>query len=316
MSSNRKDDIMTLIDEIAELKEKEQAVILAHNYEPGPVQDLADFVGDSLALARWAATTPARILVMAGVYFMAETASILCPDKTVLIPDPEAGCSLADTITPEELMTWKANYPNAAVVSYVNTSAAIKALSDYCCTSSNAVQVVQHIPAEQDILFLPDFFLGSHVKRVTKRQNLHIWHGECHVHAAIDNEAMTAVVEKNPDAELLIHPECGCTTRALAIPPKTPGLVLSTDGMLLHARTSVASQFIVATEVGLLHRLRKENPDKTFIAAHDDALCPYMNKISLEKIRDALLYHRYEVRVPSPIRDRALIPLERMVQIA
>ena len=308
---------MTLLEEIEMLKTQRHAVILAHNYEPGPIQDIADFLGDSLALARWAQQSAAQVLVMAGVYFMAETASILCPDKRVLIPDREAGCSLADTITPEELLQWHAEYPEAVVVSYVNTSAAIKALSDYCCTSSNAVQVVNAIPPEQDVLFLPDFFLGAHVRRITGRKNLHLWHGECHVHAAIENEGMVEKVRQNPGSELLIHPECGCTTRALAIPPTAvQGQVLSTDGMLAHAKRSAASTFIVATEVGLLHRLRKENPDKNFVAAHDGAICPFMNMISLEKIRDALRWDRYEVRVPEAVRLRALLPLKRMVSVS
>ncbi|WP_242939500.1 quinolinate synthase NadA [Sulfobacillus thermosulfidooxidans] len=306
----------TLMEEIQNLKAQHNAVILAHNYEPGPIQDIADFLGDSLALARWAQKSSADVLIMAGVYFMAETASILCPDKTVLIPDKEAGCSLADTITEEQLLKWKQEYPDAVVVSYVNTSASIKALSDYCCTSANAVKVVEAIDPNRDILFLPDFFLGSHVIRMTGRKNIHLWHGECHVHAAIENETMLKKVHQNPGAELLIHPECGCTTRALAIPPKEAhGLVLSTDGMLSYARNSEARTFIVATEVGLLHRLRKENPDKEFIAAHDEAACPYMNMISLEKIRDALRYGRYEVKVPSATREKALIPLERMVAV-
>ena len=306
----------TLIEEIRALKIKHNAVILAHNYEPEPIQDIADFLGDSLALARWAKKSKAEVLVLAGVYFMAETASILCPDKEVLIPDPDAGCSLADTITPEQLILWKKQYPHAVVVSYVNTSAAIKALSDYCCTSSNAIKVVESIDPDRDILFLPDFFLGSHVVRLTKRKNIHVWNGECHVHAAIENEVMVNTVRHYPGAELLVHPECGCTTRALAIPPKeAESRILSTDGMLSYARTSPASTFVVATEVGLLHRLRKENPDKTFVAAHDDALCPFMNMISLEKIRDALRYGQYVVKVSPAVRTKALIPLERMVAV-
>ena len=306
----------TLVKEIEALKVKHNAVVLAHNYEPGPIQDLADFLGDSLALARWAQKSTAEVLVLAGVYFMAETASILCPDKTVLIPDSGAGCSLADTITPEQLISWKKQYPDAMVVSYVNTSAAIKALSDYCCTSSNAVKVVESIDPDRDILFLPDFFLGSHVVRMTGRKNIHVWNGECHVHAAIENEDMVNKVRRHPGAELLVHPECGCTTRALAIPPKeATSRVLSTDGMLFYARTSPADTFVVATEVGLLHRLRKENPDKTFLAAHDDALCPFMNMISLEKIRDSLRYGRHPVKVASALRTKALIPLERMVAV-
>lgn len=305
-----------LLEEIARLKYERDAVILAHNYQIGPVQDLADFVGDSLAMARWAQKSAASTLIVAGVYFMAETASILCPDKTVLIPDLEAGCSLSDTITADQLRAWKEEWPNAVVVSYVNTSAEVKALSDYCCTSSNAVSIVESIDPDKDILFLPDFFLGSHVARVTQRKNLHVWNGECHVHAAIEDEVMVAKIEQNPGSELLVHPECGCTTRALALPPqKVAGRILSTDGMLNHARTSSAGTFVVATEVGLLHRLRQENPDKEFIAAHDEAVCPFMKMITVEKIRDALQNVRYEVKVPSDVRAKALKPLERMVAI-
>ncbi|MCL4495150.1 MAG: quinolinate synthase NadA, partial [Firmicutes bacterium] len=227
-----------------------------------------------------------------------------------------AGCSLADTITEDQLIRWKREYPDAVVISYVNTSAAIKALSDYCCTSSNAVKVVEAIDPDRDILFLPDFFLGSHVVRMTGRKNIHVWNGECHVHAAIENENMINKVRRHPDSELLIHPECGCTTRALAIPPReATSRILSTDGMLSYARTSPSGTFIVATEVGLLYRLRKENPEKTFIAAHDDALCPFMNMISLEKIRDSLRDGQYQVNVPAAVGKKALIPLERMVAV-
>lgn len=305
-----------LVTEIEQLKRERNAVILAHNYEPGPVQDLADFVGDSLAMARWAERSPARTLVVAGVYFMAETAAILSPEKTVLIPDPSAGCSLAESITVEQLIEWKQQFPDAAVVSYVNTSAAVKALSDYCCTSSNAVKVVQQIDPEKAILFLPDFFLGSHVARQTGRKNIQVWMGECHVHAGIDAETLVATAHAHPGAEVLVHPECGCTTRALALPPEgVPTHVLSTDGMISHSHTSTAKSFIVATEIGLLHRLRKENPEKEFLAASEEALCPFMNRISVEKIRDGLRDLKFVVEVPEAIRQRALIPLERMVAI-
>ncbi len=305
-----------LIEEIRQLKEERRAAIIAHNYQPGPIQDLADYVGDSLAMARWAKNADVDVLVVAGVYFMAETAYILSPDKTVLIPDADAGCSLAESITAEELQAWKEAFPQAAVVSYVNTSAAVKALSDYCCTSSNAVEVVEHIDPDRDILFLPDFFLGSHVARATGRKNIHVWMGECHVHAGIDAETLANTVSNHPDAEVLVHPECGCTTRALALPPEGIDThVLSTDGMIRHSRLSSREQFIVATEVGLLHRLRKENPKKEFIAASEQALCPFMNKISLEKIRDGLRDNHVVVEVPESIRARALLPLERMVAI-
>lgn len=302
--------------EIADLKAARNAVIIAHNYEPGPIQDLADFVGDSLAMARWAARSPAAVLVVAGVYFMAETAKILSPEKTVLIPDLEAGCSLAESITAEDLVRWKAENPGAVVVSYVNTSAAVKALSDYCCTSSNAVAVVEAIPKERDILFLPDFYLGSHVARVTGRTNLKVWMGECHVHAAIGDQDLVEAVAAHPDAEVLVHPECGCTTRALLFPPAgIPTRVLSTDGMIQVSRTTDREAFVVATEVGLLHRLRRENPQKTFVPANPEAVCPYMNRITLTKIRNSLRDLTHQVDVPEPVRQQALRPLERMVAI-
>lgn len=306
----------TMVAEIESLKQQRDAVIIAHNYEPAPVQDVADFVGDSLAMARWGARSTAQTLVVAGVHFMAETAAILSPEKTVLIPDLKAGCSLAESITEAELVAWKREHPDAVVVSYVNTSAAIKALSDYCCTSSNAVRVVEEIDPAREVLFLPDFFLGSHVARRTGRKNMHIWMGECHVHAGIDAETLVAQVKAHPDAEVLVHPECGCTTRALALPPTGVSLrILSTDGMISHSAASDSDRFIIATEVGLLHRLRKENPHKTFIPASADALCPFMNRISLTKIRDGLRDGTFRVQVPEATRQRALLPLERMVAI-
>lgn len=306
---------MNLIDEIKQLKKEKKALILAHNYELGEVQDIADFVGDSLALARYARAAQEKILVMAGVYFMAETASILSPDKKVLIPDINAGCSLANSINVEQLRAWKKGHPNAVVVSYVNTSAAVKAESDYCCTSSNAVSVVESIPREQEILFLPDMFLGSHVKRMTQRDNIHIWMGECHVHAAIHPEVMAEELARHPKAELLVHPECGCTTKALTYPQETTH-ILSTDGMLKWAKESPKETFIVATEVGLLHRLRQENPQKNFIAASNEAVCPFMKMITLANIRDALYYEQHVVKVPDEMAQKAYLPIERMVQIS
>lgn len=303
------------IEEITALRRERDAVILAHNYQPGPVQDAADFVGDSLAMARFARSSPASTLVVAGVHFMAETAAILCPDKRVLLPDPQAGCSLAESITPDALREWKAEWPDAVVVSYVNTSVEIKALSDYCCTSSNAVQVVSSIPPQRDILFLPDMFLGEYVIRETGRKNVHVWMGECHVHAAIRGDELRRKAELHR-AEILVHPECGCTTQALAIPPENvQSHVLSTGGMLDHARRSQSESFIVATEVGLLHRLRRELPQKNFIPAQEDAVCPYMQLTSLQKIRDSLEHLQHLVTVPRELGERALLPLERMVAI-
>lgn len=302
--------------EIDQLRREKDAVLLAHNYQLPEVQDVADFVGDSLALARYATQCQAQRIVLCGVAFMAETAAILAPDKQVLLPDLEAGCSLADSITPQQLAEWKAEHPDAVVVSYVNTSAAVKALSDYCCTSSNAVDVVHAIDPQREILFLPDFFLGSYVRRVTGRTNLHIWMGECHVHASILPEEMERRLEDHPDAQLLVHPECGCTTRALALPPQGREVrVLSTDAMLQHAKASTAQQFIVATEVGMLYRLSKENPQKAFLPADEQAICPFMKRITLQKVRDALANERYEIRLDPQIRERALLPLQRMVAI-
>jgi len=304
------------VEAIDELKRRQDAVIVAHNYQPGPIQDIADFVGDSLAMARWAQKSSAKTLIIAGVYFMAETAAIACPDKEVLIPNPEAGCSLAESISPEELLAWKADHPDAVVVSYVNTSAAVKALSDYCCTSSNAVAVVNAIDPEREILFLPDFFLGSHVIRQTGRHNIQLWPGECHVHATIDPDQLHDKMSRFPDAELLIHPECGCTTKALAIPPDgIRAHVLSTDGMLVHARKAEGRRFVVATEIGLLHRLQKENPDKEFIAAEAEARCPFMNMITLDHIYRALSDHIYRVEIDPDIRRRAWQAIDRMLAI-
>jgi quinolinate synthase len=309
-----------LMAEIADWKRRRRAVILAHNYQVGAVQDVADFVGDSLGLSRQAAQTAADVIVFCGVHFMAETASILSPDKTVLLPDPDAGCSLADTIDAERLRRWKAEHPGAVVVSYVNTSAEVKAESDYCCTSGNALKVVQAIPPDREILFLPDFFLGSWIQRVTGRR-MHIWMGECHVHAGIHPERIGAVRQAHPDAELLVHPECGCTTSVLyymedgAI-PREGAQVVSTEGMIQRAHASAAREFLVATETGILHRMRRDNPDKQFIPVSEDAVCPYMKKITLAKVRDALRDMRVEVRVPREMALRARAPIERMLAIA
>lgn len=307
-----------LIREIDQLRRDRDAVILAHNYQIPDVQDIADFTGDSLALARRAAATDKPVILLCGVHFMAETASILCPDRTVLLPDLEAGCSLADSITAEQLRKWKAQFPEAVVVSYVNTSAAVKAESDYCCTSGNAVQVVEAIPSEREILFLPDMFLGSHVERVTGRK-MHVWMGECHVHAGIDSAGLQALAQAHPHAEALIHPECGCTTSALYLAGAgqlpLPIKVLSTEGMVQHATASAAQEFVVATEIGILHRMRQELPDKTFIPLNPRASCQFMKRITLESVRDALALNRYEVHVEPDLADRARLPIERMTAI-
>src|ERR1700754_1940428 len=252
-------------DEVRELARRRDAVLLAHNYQLPAIQDIADHTGDSLALSRIAAASDAATIVFCGVHFMAETAKILSPHKTVLIPDARAGCSLADSISGAELRAWKAEHPGAVVVSYVNTTAEVKAETDICCTSSNAVDVVASIPADQEVLFLPDQFLGAHVKRVTGRQNMHIWAGECHVHAGINGAELAARAEENPEADLFIHPECGCATSALYLagcgavaPDKVK--ILSTGGMIDAARQTHAKSLLVATEIGMLHQLRKAAP--------------------------------------------------------
>jgi quinolinate synthase len=303
---------------IRELAKDRNAVILAHNYERPEVQDMADFVGDSLGLSREAARTDAHVIVFCGVHFMAETAAILSPDKTVLLPDLAAGCSLADTITADQLVAWKAEHPGAVVVSYVNTSAAVKAESDYCCTSGNAVEIVNSIPEDQEILFLPDLFLGAHVRRVTGRRNLHVWMGECHVHAGITPGSLAAQRAGHPGAELLVHPECGCATNVVealsagAIPQEGVH-ILSTEGMIRRPAESRSREFIVATETGILHRLRRANPDKVFFPASDRAECQYMKMTTLPKVARALEVLQHRITVPADVAARARQALERMV---
>ena len=309
-----------LADEIRALAAANNAVILAHNYERPEVQDVADYVGDSLGLSREAARTSADIIVFCGVHFMAETAAILSPTKTVLLPDLAAGCSLASTITAEQLRSWKAEHPGAVVVAYVNTTAEVKAESDYCCTSGNAVDVVNAIPRDREILFLPDMFLGAHVRRETKRDNIQVWMGECHVHAGIDPEHISRTRAQHPGAEFLIHPECGCATpvvEAISAGAVDPDGVhiLSTEGMIKRPAQSDHDTFIVATEIGILHRLRRENPTKHFIAANDRAQCSYMKVTTLAKVRDALQHRQHRITVPDDIAARARLAIERMVSI-
>jgi quinolinate synthase len=312
--------VARLQGEIKRLAAERNAVILAHNYERAEVQDVADFVGDSLGLSREAAKTSADTIVFCGVHFMAETAAILSPQKTVLLPDLAAGCSLASTIDAAALRQWKSEHPGAVVVAYVNTTADVKAESDYCCTSGNAVEVVNAIPADQEILFLPDMFLGAHVRRLTGRQNIHVWMGECHVHAGIDPENIRLQRNLHPEAEFLIHPECGCSTSVLEamsagdVDP-TGVQILSTEGMIKRPALSNADEFIVATEVGILHRLRRENPSKRFFAANDRASCAYMKVTTLPKVRDALVHGRYRITVPVDVANRARLAIERMVAI-
>lgn len=307
------------IEEILSLKKERNAVILAHNYQLPEVQDISDFIGDSLALSRQAEKTKAKTIIFCGVHFMAETASIICPDKTVLIPDLSAGCSLASSINSEELENWKKEHPSAVVVSYVNTSADVKALSDYCCTSSNAVKVVNSIPEDKEILFLPDMFLGAYVEKITQRKNMFIWAGECHVHAGIKSDDINSVLKKYRQADFLVHPECSCTSStmyhmAMGDLQKT-GYILSTEGMMKHARSSTNNEFVVATETGILYRMQKENQHKNFIPLKNDAVCKYMKMITIEKVYNSLLNNVYKVQVPRKIADNARLAIERMLSI-
>ncbi|MEO7194774.1 MAG: quinolinate synthase NadA [Pseudonocardiaceae bacterium] len=306
--------------EVRELARRHDAVLLAHNYQLPEIQDIADHVGDSLALSRIAADCAARTIVFCGVHFMAETAKILAPDKTVLIPDARAGCSLADSITAEQLRDWKAEHPGAAVVSYVNTTAEVKAETDICCTSSNAVEVVNSIPAQREVLFLPDQFLGAHVRRVTGRANLRIWAGECHVHAGINGAQLAAKVAAAPAAELYIHPECGCATSALYLAgagavPAERVRILSTGGMLEAARTTKARDVLVATEIGMLHQLRRAAPGVEFRAVNDRASCRYMKMITPAALLRALREGVDEVSVPDEVARRARGAVLRMISI-
>jgi quinolinate synthase len=306
-------------EEVRALAAAREAVILAHNYQVPWIQDVADFVGDSLELSRRAAATDAREIVFCGVHFMAETAALLCPDKRVLIPDLEAGCSLAATIDAAQLRAWKAEHPGAIVVAYVNTTAEVKAESDICCTSSNAASVVASIPEDREILFLPDMFLGAHVERVTGRK-LTIWMGECHVHAGIGSQELKELALANPDAELLIHPECGCASAALYLAssgelPADRTHILSTGGMVRYGPDSPGGKFIVATETGILHRLRKDNPTAEWIAANEAAVCQYMKTITPAKLVTSLREGVFEVTVPEEIAARARRAIQRMIEI-
>jgi len=319
-------DVAALQEEVRALAAQRDAVILAHNYQVPEVQDVAHYVGDSLGLSQQAARTDATVIAFCGVHFMAETASVLSPDKTVLIPDLDAGCSLADSITPEQLAAWQAKHPGAVTVMYVNTTAEVKALTDYCVTSSNAVGVVEHILREHgpdtEILFGPDMFLGAYVEKTVGR-SLHIWDGECHVHAGIRPSDITAIRAAHPGADFLIHPECGCSTSVMEYVASgdvdSSGVhMLSTGGMNDYAREHAGhgGTAIMATEIGMLHPLRKAAPDVEFIAANERASCIYMKMITLPKLREALVNMQHEVRVPEEIAERARIPIERMVAIS
>ena len=310
----------TWAQEVRQLAKDRDAVILAHNYQLPEIQDIADHVGDSLALSRIASQVKESTIVFCGVHFMAETAKILSYDKTVIIPDARAGCSLADTINAEQLRTWKAEHPGAVVVSYVNTTAAVKAETDICCTSSNAVEVVQSIDPNTEILFCPDQFLGAHAQHMTGRTNMHIWMGECHVHAGINGQDLKAMVAAEPEAELFIHPECGCATSAMYLAssgavPAERTKILSTSGMITAAKETRAAKVLVATETGMLHQLRKANPLVIFEPVNRAAVCKYMKMNTPEKLLEALRTGRDEVTVPRDIADRARLSVERMIAI-
>ncbi len=307
-------------EEVRALAKERDAVILAHNYQVPEIQEIAHHVGDSLALSRIAAQVDASTIIFCGVHFMAETAKILSYDKTVIIPDAAAGCSLADTINADQLRAWKTEHPGAAVVSYVNTTAAVKAETDICCTSSNAVEVVQSIPLDQEILFCPDQFLGAHAQRETGRTNMHIWMGECHVHAGINGQDLKNMVAAEPEAELFIHPECGCATSAMylassgAVPAERTH-ILSTSGMITAAQNTHAKKVLVATETGMLHQLRKANPLVIFEPVNRAAVCKYMKMITPEKLLRSLRDGTDVVDVPRDIADKARASVERMIAI-
>lgn len=300
-----------LIEEIERLRRERAAILLAHNYQPGEIQDIADFVGDSLGLARQAARTQAKVIVFCGVHFMAETAAILCPDKTVLLPDRNAGCSLAAMVSADSLRRWKAEHPDAVVVTYVNSSAEVKAESDYCCTSSNALQVIEAIPKDREILFVPDQYLGHYLRTVTKRK-IRIWPGYCHAHHKINTKEIEQLKEKHPEAEFVMHPECGCMSTCMPLADK----IVSTEGIRRYVRESSKKEFIIGTEVGMLHRLRKENPDKVFHPASEASFCEFMKMTTLEKVLWSLEDLEFRVTVPPETARRARRAIDRMLQIA
>jgi len=313
--------LVMLKDEVLKLKKEKDVVILAHNYQIPEVQDVADFVGDSLGLSRQAAKVKQKTILFCGVHFMAETAAIVSPGKRVLIPDLEAGCSLSDSITIDQLRKWKKEHPDTVSVGYVNTTAEIKSELDYCCTSSNAVNVVNAIPKEKEILFLPDMFLGSYVAKITGRKNMQIWAGECHVHAGITPDHVEKKLAELKNAEFVIHPECSCTTPimydvASGRYKNHQVQILSTEGMMNHVSKSASQQFVVATETGILYRMRQQNPEKTFIPASETAECEYMKMITLDKVYRSLYDEKYEVKVAKKTADKARLAIERMLSIS
>ena len=301
------------------MRSKKNALILSHNYQIPEIQDLANFVGDSLELSIQARNADNNLIVFCGVHFMAETVSILAPKKTILIPDLEAGCSLAETINVEQLREWKRKHPEAVVVSYINTSAKIKAESDYCCTSSNAIKIIESIPTNKEILFLPDLFLGAYIEKMTGRK-MHIWPGECHVHAQLTAEKVNNIRGEYPNADFLIHPECGCVSNVMydmangdILDNKTK--ILSTGGMVEYTKKSASKEFIVATETGIIYQLQKNNPEKKFRPLKDNAICEYMKKITVEKLYKSLNEEVYQVKVPEEIAKKAINPINKMLEI-
>lgn len=323
-------DIETIADTPEEIRRKQRrirdlcrqrnAVLLAHHYQRAEVQEAADSVADSLKLSQAAAETDADVIVFCGVHFMAETASILCPEKIVLLPDLRAGCSLSATVTAEELREWKQKLPGAVVVSYINTSAEVKAESDYCCTSANAAKVVASIPPDRAILFVPDKFLAAVVARQTKRSNIIGYPGYCHVHKSIKPEQVVELMDDHPDAELLLHPECGCVSSCMAkamdgtLPPDRT-FFLSTEGMLRHIGESPAHEFAVGTETGILHQLTKKFPTKNFYPVNPDAACAFMKTITLDRVIRSLETLAPEVRVPEVIANKARLAIDRMLAL-
>jgi quinolinate synthase len=319
-SDETPEQVAELQAEIRRLARARNAVVLAHNYQRPEVQDVADFVGDSLGLSRQAASTSAEVIIFCGVHFMAETAAILSPQKRVLLPDLRAGCSLAATITAEDVRQWKTQFPGYIAVGYVNTTAEVKAELDYCCTSGNALDIIDAIPADKGILFLPDFFLGSHVRRMRPDRRIEVWMGECHVHKGIRPDVLNEARAAYPEAEVLVHPECGCAGQLIysmglgEINPE--GLhIKSTEGMIRAVTERPASQFIVATETGIMHRMRQVAPSKQFIPADPEAVCAYMKAITLPGVRDSLAMDRYHITVPADIAKRARGAIDRMVAL-
>lgn len=300
-----------LKDKILALKKQRDAVIIAHNYQLGEIQDIADYVGDSLGMAKFGSEHAASTLAVCGVHFMAETAKILNPEKTVLIPELSAGCSLAECVDAEQVRSWKKNHPGTAVVAYVNTSAAVKAESDICCTSSNALKIVESLPQDQEILFIPDMYLG-HWLRTKTRRKIQLWNGSCHTHVRIKPETIQELRDQHPNAEFLMHPECGCLTASMQFADQ----ILSTDGILRHVLASPKLEFIIATETGILHRLKKENPGKVFYPAAEDAYCEFMKKITLEKLLWSLEDMEFQITLPDALIVKARKALDRMMSVS